>query len=545
MKPSLLVLPVAMTLGCAGQLHFADRAILWHDPDDAPVPAPHKRKDLEIAWEGMRDALFRPAQRFFSADYLTEARNVNALDEVPDSSWFVDRRRDPTAPDDQPRWHHLAPEVVERGAAVEPGPVLPLTVLKEKTEGSASGLVVTDAHGVKFQLKFDPPGYPGLVSSVEVVVTRLAWAAGWNVPGDTLIEFGRQDMQLAPDAWTLDRFGHHRQLTAGALDDVINHVAVDGRVHAVASRWIEGELLGWFSYLGRDKHDENDRVDHQYRRDLRGFGVWAAWVDDVDTYENNTLDAYVGAPGRGHVVHYQQGVGASFGRFAGLPIEYWMGQQPYFTPSNVLLSLVTLGFLPRPWEDSRLKRARARALVEWPQLGFYEAAHFDPRHWQPLAQNPGFVRQTRRDRYWGAKQVVAFNEEEIRAAIRAGHFPPLAAEHLFDVLWRRRERIARAFFTDVAPLDHFRLEDERLCFEDLWVTAGLGDEPGTAYEARERATPARPLALQHGCVVVPRGAGYRVVELRVYRPAQRHFGPPVAVHLVERDGVRHIVGIER
>jgi hypothetical protein len=477
---------------------------------------------------------------------LKEAVNVNALDEVPDSTWFTNRRRDPASPDDQPRWIHFPPEVVERGAVVDEGPVLPFTVHKEKTVGSALGVVGTDARGVRYQLKFDPPGYPGLITSVEVVVTRLAWAAGWNVPAETLIDFRREDLVLAPDASTVDRFDHPRPFTTWALDDLFAVAAHEGRVHAVASRWIEGEGLGWFSYLGRDKHDQNDRVDHQLRRDLRGFGVWSSWVDNIDTFENNTLDTYVGAPGQGHVVHWQQGVGASFGRFAAQPIEYWMGREPYFTPGSFLLALFAIGLVPQPWEDVRLKRAHALAAIEWPQFGFYEGERFNPRRWRPVAPNPAFARQTARDRYWGAKQVVAFDADEVRAAIRVGKFDPVAAEHLFEVLWKRREQIARAYFSDVAPLDHFRIEGEKLCFEDLWITAGLGGEAGTTYEARERTqTGATTLSLVPGCVVVPRAAGYRVVELRVRRPGQRHFGPRVAVYMVERNETRHIVGIER
>jgi hypothetical protein len=518
-------------LGACASVQFANREILWHDPDDRASAMPPKRRDAGIKWEGMRDTFFRPAARFFAVDYLGEAQNVNALDEVPDSTWFVNRRRDPASPDDQPLWTHYLPEVVERGAVPDDGPILPLTVLKEKSDGSSNGLVVMDARGVKYALKFDPPGYPGLTTSVEVVATRLAWAAGWYTPADTLVDFKREDLILSPEAWTADRYDHHRPLSQSTLDDLIEYVGREGTVRAVASRWIEGETLGWFSYLGRDKHDPNDRVDHEKRRDLRGFGVWAAWVDDVDTFENNTLDSYVGAPGQGHVVHYQQGVGASFGRFFAKPIDYWMGQTPYFSPGSVLLSVATLGILPRPWSDEPLQKAHAEAAIEWPELGFFDAEHFDPKRWRPVADNPAFVRQTDRDRYWGAKQVVAFNEGEVRAAVAAGRFEPVVAEHLFDVLWKRRERIARAFFAEVSPLDHFRVDGSRLCFEDLWLTAGLGG--AASYSAREGRA---PLPLQNGCVILPHRDGYRVIEL--HKTGQKH---SVRVHVMGA----HILGLQR
>jgi hypothetical protein len=541
-----IVLSAAALFGCAPR-HFAYRMILWHDADDLPIPVPPKRRNPAINWEGARDAFFRPADRFFALDYGYEAKNVNALDEVPDSTWFVDRRRDPTAPDDQPRWNPLAPELVEHGPAVEDPPVPPFTVLREKTVGSAGGVVVRDARGVQYQFKFDPPEYPGLVTSIETVAARLAWAAGWRVPATTLLDVQVNDLRFAPDAWTVDRWDHHIPFTFDNLKTKVASITNQGVVRVVAGRWIEGEALGWFSYFGRNKHDPNDRVPHQDRRDLRGFGVWASWVDDIDTFDNNTLDVYVGAPGHGHVVHYQQGVGASFGRFAGKPIPYWMGQSTYFSPGRVFGSLATLGLLRAPWQDERLERAREETMIEWPEFGFFDAEHFDPKHWQPVAPNPAFVRQTRRDRYWGAKQIVAFNEEEVRAAIRAGHYRPVAAEHLFRVLWQRRERIARAFFSDVAPLDHFQLPGDQLCFDDLWLKAGLGDAAGVSYRATETTAGGRPLSVDamRRCLVLPAAIGYRTIELRARRSGDKHEGPAVRVHLVELRGVRHIVGVER
>jgi hypothetical protein len=530
---------LTLLLGCAHE-RFADRRILWHDPDDQPIPKPPARQNPSVMWEGARDSVFRPLDRFFAADYGREAENVNALDEVPDSSWFVNRRRDPDSPDDQPRWHALAPAEVQRGGVIDDGPVLPILIEQNKTDGSSIGLVIHDARGVKFVLKLDPVGFPGLITSIEVVAARLAWAAGWHVPSDTLIDLPISALQLAPDAWTKDRWGRKIPFTGSSLAELLKLVAHTDTLRAVASRWIEGDNIGWFSYLGRDRHDPNDRVPHQNRRDLRGFGVWAAWVDDVDTFDNNTLDTYVGESGQGHVVHWQQGVGASFGRFYAKPSDYWVGREPYFSPGTTLDSMLTLGLMGRPWEDRRLMEAHAESRMEWPEFGFFDAAHFQPRRWRPIADNPAFVRQTRRDRYWGAKQVVAFTADEVRAAVAAGQYRPAAAEHLFQMLWKRRESIARDYFSETSPLDRFRLEGDRLCFEDLWITAGLGTT--AEYQARESGT---TRAVDARCVALPFSDGYRIVTLRARRPGDRRFGREVQVHFRDHGGVRHILGIER
>lgn len=522
--------------GC-GNVRFAERSILWNERDDEPVPVPPERRNAAINWEGVRDSIFRPAEHFFSVDYLVEAKNTNALDEVPDSTWFTNRRRDPASPDDQPRWIPLSAEIVERGAADGDLPEPPFTVQSEKTDGSSQGLVVLDARGQKYMLKLDPPEYPGLVSSIEVVATRLAWAAGWNVPADTLVEFPRSQISLAPDAYTRDAFDRKHPLSAEDLEILLGPRVHSGMIRGAASRWIDGKTLGWFSYYGRDKKDLNDRIVHEDRRDLRGFGIWAAWVDDVDTLDNNTLDSYIGAPDEGHVVHFQQGVGASLGRFYAKPIPYWMGRETYFAMDRVLASTLTLGVWARPWQDARLERAHDEHGLEWSQFGFFESKRFDPRHWAPIVDNPAFARQTRRDRYWGAKQVAAFSPEEIRAAIRAGHFDPLVAERLFQVLWQRREKIARVYFTETAPLDHFYLSGGRLCFEDLWMTAGLGGSAQyRAFEGRHA------LPVEASCVPLSAGDGYRVLDLRVRR---NHHERAVKVHLADRGGRVRIVGVER
>jgi hypothetical protein len=219
-----------------------------------------------------------------------------------------------------------------------------------------------------------------------------------------------------------------------------------------------------------------------------------------------------------------------------------MGQESYFSLGRVLASLGTLGIV-RPSRQGPPEPPSIRVNERWPQLGFFDAEHFSPRSWQPVVLNPAFTRQTRRDRYWGAKRVVQFNRDEIRGAIAAGDYPPDVAEHLLDVLWKRREKIARAWFSEVAALDGFRLEGNRLCFEDLWLQAGLGGGTATAYEAREHDR-VLPLDLSHCVQLAPR-LGYRVIELRVRRPGERHFGPAVQVHLIEHRSRTNIVGIER
>lgn len=515
--------------GC-GAGRFADREILWHDPDDRPVPLP-RRSDPDYNWIAIRDVAILPVDRSLTLDYGREATNVNALDEVPDSSWWVDRKRVPGS--SRPRV--MSDEEMMRGAfGDQPLPQRPLTVIKSKDSGANIGFIVTDALGRQFAIKVDPPGLIGMDTSTEVVVSRLVWAAGWSVPAEALLDLSPNDLVLSPRATTVDGSGEKIPLDHERFREILSRAPFTdaGTIRVLASLWIEGTILGPYAYYGRRSDDANDRIGHQNRRDLRGYGVFCAWVNNIDTTDINTLDSYIGKPGEGHVVHWQQDVGGSFGARAASPIDYWMGFDTYLSLTRMLESFFTLGATQRAWDGDEVRARRAHEIAVYPELGFFDAEHFDPHNWHPIFDNPAFERATRRDRYWGAKRVLQIGAGELREAIAAGKYRHVAAERLFDVLWRRRQAVARAYMQDVSPLDNFVVQGRRLCWDDLWIDAGL-DRPGSAlYRAGTQEQLER-------CTDV--GGGYQIVTLSARRPGKSRFGPSVKVHLIDR----RIVGIER
>ncbi|MDB4969691.1 MAG: hypothetical protein JWN44_5380 [Myxococcales bacterium] len=537
---------LALLAGCAATARFPNRAVLWRDPDTLPIARPRAPAPAAVQWAGFRDALLFPADRALSLDYGEESTNVNALDEVPDSSWYFDVRRAGLSDEERARPRALGADGIARGAfGDDPGPVPPFTIIKAKTIGSTPGLVVRDARSKLFMFKLDPPGWLGMNTSTEVVAARLAWASGWIVPAEMIVDVRADELLLSPFARAKDARDEEVPLTAEMLADLVRRTPreADGTIRVCAGRWLDGRSLGPWAYTGRRADDPNDHIEHQNRRDVRAFGVFAAWVNDIDTMENNTMDAYVGSDGSGYVVHYQQDVGGSFGQFAAVPAEVWMGQETFFMPDRIVASLFTFGALARTFDDDARHDRRRRLLEKYPQLGYFDDDGFDPRRWHPVLDNPAFVRMTRRDRYWGAKRVIAFSEAEVRAAIALGHYPPATANRLFEVLWRRREKIARAFLAETAPLDYFRFDDQRLCFDDLWVESGLAGPDAARYFTIVDG--ARQDGGTTTCVAADASPGYHVLELGVVRTAEsRHF-PTVRIHYVTDDRHARVVGIER
>ncbi|HXU68270.1 MAG TPA: hypothetical protein VN947_03025 [Polyangia bacterium] len=527
------LLMMLVVSGCAPHVRFSDRAILWHDPDDKPIPVPAPR-DPPYHWVAIRDAVFNPLDQVLAIDFTKESVNVNAVDEVPDSSWWSDRTRVPG----QARPRALTPDEMARGAFGDaPRPKPPLTITKGKEKGGNLGFIVKDALGRQFAIKIDPPGYVSLDTSTEVVVSRLAWAAGWNVPAESILDVHPGDLVLSPKATVTNALGQKKPLDAERWRKLLARAPMspDGTIRLLASLWIDGIIVGPFAYEGRRRDDANDRVAHQDRRDLRGYGVFSSWVNDVDTTEANTLDSYVGERGRGHLVHYQQDVGGSFGSRAAEPMFYWMGSDTYFSGGRILGSLASFGIASRPWEGDDVRARRARLLALYPELGWYDDFGFDPRHWHPIFDNPAFERATARDRYWGAKRLVLLGEPQLRAAIAEGRYRPAAAERLYTVLWRRRDAILRAYLREVPALDWFRVDKGALCWDDLWIVAGL-DGPATAEYSVDGVTRPRGSPL-----CAPVGGGRRTVALRVRRGGERTLSREVKVHLVDR----RIVGVER
>ena len=120
----------------------------------------------------------------------------------------------------------------------------------------------------------------------------------------------------------------------------------------------------------------------------------------------------------------------------------------------------------------------ARRLSHLPEVGRFEYKTFDPRNWRNNYPNPAFELHNPGDAFWAAKKVMAFSNDAIRAiAGTAQYSDPRATEWVVKCLIERRDKIGRAFFEDVLPLDGFAMSGGKLSFDDLAAHYGFRKAP--------------------------------------------------------------------
>jgi hypothetical protein len=441
----------------------------WIDHDGRPIPQPpdwdpnfYAHQFREAAIEPLSHAFDIPDKILFVARALgartrREPVNVNAFDEVPNSTWFTNRN------------HVRAVPVAELRMGPDSTllPTKPWTITHPKHGGASVGFQIKDANGRKWLVKLDPRGYAQLCAGSDMVARTLLHAAGYNVPHNEPVRFERGDLTIGED---LARGAKGEHMTNAELDSMLAKGAVfpDGEYSAIASLFLPGHVLGSPSLFRLRPGDLNDWYRHPNRRELRGLYVISSWINFWDTKDADLLDTFASTrDSLGHVVHYILDPGSSFGADALGPKRLEDGFEGFVDFGWMARRFVTLGFVTEPWR-------RARQETGIPSIGRFESAVFDPGAFVPGVPDLAYHERTEGDDYWGAKIVASFSNEQIAAAVDAAHYDdPRAKEFLVRALIARRDKIARYWFGRMAPLDFFWIEDGALRFHDLGVDIGL------------------------------------------------------------------------
>jgi hypothetical protein len=435
-----------------GARKFYDDDPMEKEPTPVNVEQPKPRK-LNEYYDFFTHTFGEPGERNRPGAPIA-AGGVNTLGEVPDGAWYVKRHY----------WHPMTNEELVRGPRSGEPPQGAWKVVAAKTEGVTPGFTIDDARGRRYIIKFDPRQNPEMATAADVIGSLFFYALGYHVPENYIVYFDRDRLTVSPDARLVDTSGKHRKMTGRDIAELLAHVESEpGKGYrAIASRYLPGKILGPFRYYATRRDDPNDIVPHEHRRDLRGLFVFAAWLAHNDAKALNTLDTLIEEDGVHYMRHHLIDFGASLGSDSFAAKSPRSGNSYMFEWPLAAKQLFSLGLYVPRW-----------ALAHYPHIpsvGNFESTIFDPEKWKPNYPIPAFENRLPDDEFWAAKQVMAFTDEQIRAMVGAGHFThPKAAEWLATNLMARRDKIGRVYFGRVLPLDHFRVEQGRLVFDDLAV----------------------------------------------------------------------------
>jgi hypothetical protein len=540
--------------GCAAAPRFPLRAPLTQDQDQRPFSEEPEEYYSPFAWDGANYMVFHPISRFFAVDPAGPALNVNALDEVPDSSWFENRLG----------VRPLSTEQVIRGScseqALDPnGPDGSWTIDKGKDNGANPGFRVNIKGLGKFMLKSDPAEEPDRATGATAISSRIYHAVGYHSPCDTVVYFRPSLLKLEPGLTVTNNQGQTKAFDQAYLEGMLKSASRrDGLIRMVASEWLPGKPLGPYRYEGTRDDDPNDVIPHEDRRDVRAGRLVAAWLNHFDTREQNTMDVFMPATadkkGPGYIRHYIMDMGDSFGsRWTVDGISRRLGNSYVLDGSHIAEDFLTLGAIERPWE---------RAVLSTTVFNYFSARDFDPEAWRGEYPNPAFMRMTEQDGAWMARILAHFSDELVAAVVTVGKYDPGSQRYLIETLIARRDAILRRYLGRVSPLSNVVADQGGLCAVDLarktgtvpnealsfraYVYRGAELQPAAKARFRPRQSPAVCLDLTPVplAATLPADAPERYVVVDItngYAPG------PLRVHLYDQGpGAGYsLAGIER
>ena len=513
--------------------------VVWEANDRNSIPEP-KEREISTIYDFMVGTFAQPVGRAADvprnvrklAGKPKEAEDVNVLDEVPNSSWFTNRNF----------VSRMSLEDVQRGpGGTGPDPQGPWTITHCKTNGISPGLRIKDQKGDVYLIKFDPPDFPEMSTSADAVGARFFYAAGYNVPENTVVSFEENILQAEKDLECAGPSGKHIALTAGGLEHFLGSVGrtKDGRLRAIASKFIAGKPKGPFSYTGVRSDDPNDTIPHEHRRELRGLRVIAAFLNHHDVKQINTLDSYVEEDGKKFLKHYLIDFGSTLGSATIAPKSGTQGNENIFDSGEVFKAFITLGIYRRPGDRE--------ADPLHPSIGYIEGKELEPSKWRTNYPIAAFENMTDRDAYWGAKIVASFTNEQIAAIVKTGKYSDAIAESvLIEILEQRRDRIIDYYFRRVAPMDRLRLESNSLVFADLAIDAKRDDPARVRYQVTTEAKSVKRVAgtFNHGASI-PVDVIDEPTEVKITRTSPGWPELSMSVWVQRVSGVPSIVGIRR
>jgi hypothetical protein len=543
-RSALWVAAIAVA-GAMAQQSFGEEHGGKFYPDDPLLREPPPRpvsgitaRDVDHIYDFLQGAYVTPRREGRIAKRAPQpALDVNTLGEVPDNSWHTNRHA----------FHRMSIADLQRGPgnSAPPDPNRSWRITAAKSDGITPGFVIEDGRKNRYVLKFDPPLYPELCSAADVIGSKMFYALGYDTPENYVVHFRPEQLEITDGVMYRHPSGKKIPLTARLVAELLQGQpkASDGTYRALASRWLNGKVVGPFDYRGTRSDDPNDTIPHENLRVLRGLAVFAAWLNHHDTSQINTMDTLVTEDGRQYIKHHLIDFGSILGSRGDRQKEPWIGHQYSIMLKETTMRAMTLGFYASRWERSDYPTLKG--------VGLLDAWSFDPLKWKPEVPNPAFLMMDRADAFWAAKQVAAFTNDEIRAVVETGKLSDQrAADWIADCLIKRRDKIAQAWFSKVLALDRFRVADGRLEFDDL--SANYGPDTPRIYDVRWSGYDndhgdLTPLSNASGTKLppMPSATEYLAATIQCVDDAAKSCPDPVTVYVRRFGTGGQVVGIDR
>ena len=446
--------------GANGQKFYPDDPITRIvDAEDASGV---QEREIDLEYDTLENLFSWPGDQTPNV----RAQNLNTIDEVMDSTWFTNRLG--TVP--------VTVDELVKGPGAGTGPAPGgWTVISAKNDGVMPGFTVRDSAGQVWFVKFDPPGYPAMATGTEVLVARLFWGLGYHVPETHLATLRPDELTIDEQARITPPSGKRRRFKESDIRMLLRraHRESDGSYRVVASKALEGRPVGGFRFYGTRSDDPNDVIPHEHRRELRGYGTFAAWLNHVDSKSINTLDTVVEQDGRQVVRHHLLDFGSTIGSAGVYPREAYEGWEYLAEGKKTLAGMASLGLYVKNWRTVPLYRAHS--------VGAFpiDNTQWDPERWKPRYANSAFRSARLDDKFWAARRLQAFTDEMLNTLIGVGRFnDPKSEEMLSKFLIERRNAILRRYLPAVNPVVDVRLSPSgTLTFRNAAVDADVAHAP--------------------------------------------------------------------
>lgn len=458
----LTVAAATWTVSAQARRFFPDDPI-WREPSTQDVKNA-SRYEPDLAFQTLENLFWRPGDR----ETGQRARNVNTVDEVPDGPFFVNRAgRLP-----------LTPALVARAANSNNGPAAgPWTVVSAKRDGVTPGFTIRDAANQLWFVKFDPPGWRAMATGSEIVAAKLFWAAGYHTAEYHIAQLTPANLRIGKETRITPQGEMPRPMRQSDIAWLLSRADrdADGSYRVILAKATPGRPVGRIAFHGTRADDPNDIVPHEHRRELRGYFVFAAWLNHVDAKGINSLSSLITENGRSFIRHYLLDFGSALGSAAVGPREGWEGYEALVEqPGEIGARVLSFGFKVPKW--------RTQDYFESPAIGRLPRDHadWDPRSWWPHITNAAFRHMRADDTFWAATKLAAISDAMITAAVNEAKFGDPASEaFLAKTIADRRLRILQAFLPTVNPLVDVNISNGRLTFKNIAVDAAVADRaPG-------------------------------------------------------------------